>query len=52
MIWRGPWIYPKPLKVVLTAHLYNLAVRKEFGLHHGFKVFMGAHYMGGFIGDD
>ena len=30
----------------------NLAAGKGFGLRHRFKVFMGAHYLGIFIGDD
>ena len=50
----GPvhWYYPKPSKDVLTVHPDNRKARKLFGLRHGFKVFTGARYLGGFIGDD
>ena len=33
-------------------HPDNPGSRKSFGLRHGFKVCTGAHYIGGFIGDD
>ena len=33
-------------------HLNYLKARKVFGLRHGFKVWTGAHYLGGYIGDD
>ena len=48
----GRGCYPEPLKIIIITHLYNIAARKELGLHHKFKVCTGAHYLGGFIGDD
>ena len=30
--------YPENLKIVLIVHPDNFAIRKEFGLRHGFKV--------------
>ena len=33
-------------------HPYNPAAVKYFGLNHRFKVFTGARYLGGFIGDE
>ena len=33
-------------------HPKNLKYGKEFGKRHGFKVCMGARYLGGYIGDD
>ena len=44
--------YPEHSKRVLIVHSYNLTAREDFGLLHGFKVFTGARYLGGFIGDD
>ena len=44
--------YPKPSKIVLIVHPDNLEARKLFGARHGFKVCMGEHYLGGYIGDD
>ena len=33
-------------------HMENIEARKDFGTRHGFKVYMGARYLGGYIGDD
>ena len=33
-------------------HPENIETGKQFGLCHGFKVFTGAPYFGGLIGDD
>ena len=44
--------YLKPSKSLLILHPDNIKVRKEFGAHHGFKLCMGACYLGGYIGDD
>ena len=44
--------YPKPSKIVLIVHLDNLAAGESFVLSHMFKVFTGARYMSGFIGDE
>ena len=51
-IYPGRRYYPKPSKSVLIVHLDDLETRKLFGLFHGFKVFFGACYLGGFIRDD
>ena len=32
-------------------HPENLETRKDFGAHHRFKVYTGAHYLWGYIGD-
>ena len=47
---QGREYYPKPLKSVLIMHPNNLTAKKYFGLRHGFKVFVGVRYLGGFIG--
>ena len=33
-------------------HPYNIEARKLFGTRHGFKVCIGAHYLGDYIRDD
>ena len=48
----GRGYYPKPSKSVLIVHPENLEDGKEFGARHGFKVFTGARYLGGYIRDD
>ena len=45
----GRGYYPKPSKRVLIVHPYNVKYRKLFVSYHGFKVCMGAHYVGGYI---
>ena len=44
--------YPEPTKIIIVVPNNNLEAGKLFGAHHGFKVFMGARYLGGYIGDD
>ena len=41
-----------PLKAFLIVHPDNLKSRKLFGSRHWFKVWTGAHYLGGYIRDD
>ena len=36
----------------MIVHPDNPEARKMFGASHGFKVCTGAHYLGGYIGDD
>ena len=48
----GCGYYPKPLENVIFVRPGNLSAGNEFGLSRRFKVFMGLHYLGGFIGDD
>ena len=48
----GHGYYPTPSKSVLIVHLENIEAVKEFGSHHRFKVFTGAHYIGGCIEDN
>ena len=48
----GRGYYPKPPKRIPIVHPDNIAVRKEFGLRHRFKVCTGTRYLGYFIGDD
>ena len=36
----------------MIVHMDNSESVKLFGAHHGFMVFTGAHYLGGYIGDD
>ena len=45
----GRVYYPKPYKSVLIVHPENLEAEKVFGVRHGFIVFMGAHYIRGYI---
>ena len=42
----------KPFKSVLIVHMDNIRIRKEFGARHGFKVCIGARYLGSYIRDD
>ena len=44
--------YSEPFKSVLIVHPENPEYRKSFGFPRGFKVCMGARYLGSFIGDD
>ena len=44
--------YPKPTKSIFIFYLDNLEAGICFSAHHGFKVWTGAHYLGGFIEDD
>ena len=48
----GCGYYPKPYKSVLIIYPDNIEAGKEFGAHHGFKVFTGARDLGFYIGDD
>ena len=43
---------PEPSKSVLILRPDNLDDGKVSGARHGFKVCTGAHYIGGYIGDD
>ena len=43
---------PKPSKIALTVHPDNLEAGKVLGTRYRFKVCTGAHYLGGYIGDD
>ena len=47
----GRGYHPKPSKSVLIVRQDNLEEVKVFGRHHGFKVYTGARYLGGYIGD-
>ena len=51
---QGPgWGYhPYPTKNTLIVRPDNLEVGMLFGSHNGFRVCMGARYLGGYIGDD
>ena len=44
--------HPNPTKSVLIVLQDNLKAEKVFGARHGFRVFTGARYLWGFIGDD
>ena len=47
------WGYhPEQTKSVVIARLENLEAGKLFRASHGFRVCTGAHYLGGYIGDD
>ena len=48
----GRGYYPELSKSVLIEHPENLEARKDFGARHGFKICVGAHCLGGYIGDD
>ena len=48
----GRGYYPEPSKSVLIIRPENLDTGKVFGACHGFKVYTGARYVGGYIGDD
>ena len=50
----GPgWGYhPEPSKSVLIVLRDNLEVVKVFGARHGFRVCIGARYLGGYSADD
>ena len=51
---QGPeWgYYPEPSKSVLIVRPENLKAGKNFRARHRFKVCAGAHYLGGYIGDN
>ena len=44
--------YPDSTKGILVVHLKNPEVRELFFQRHGFKMYIGARYLGGYIGDD
>ena len=44
--------YTNTTKSILAVHLENLEAGELSGWCHGFKVCKGAHYLGGYIGDD
>ena len=44
--------YPKQFKSVLIVHPENLESGKELWARHGFKMYTGPRYLGGYIGDD
>ena len=48
----GRVYYYKPSKIVLIMQPDNITSGIEFDLRHRFKVCMGTHYLGGFIGDE
>ena len=48
----GRGYQPDLTKSELIVHLENLEAVKVFGARHGFRVFIGARYLGGYIGDD
>ena len=48
----GRGYHPKPPKSVLIVRPGNNEAGNVFGARHGFKVCMGARYLGGYIGDD
>ena len=48
----GRGYHPEPSKSVLIICLENIQYRKVFGARHGFKVCMGACYLGGYIRDN
>ena len=48
----GREYHPNLTKSVLIIRPDNLEAGKVFGARHGFRVCTGAHYLGGYIGDD
>ena len=48
----GRGYHPQPTKSVLIVLPDNIEAGKVFGERHRFRVFMGARYLGGCIGDD
>ena len=44
--------YPDPTKIILSVHQKNLKARELFGRCRRFKVYTGARYLGGYIGND
>ena len=48
----GRGYHPDPTKSILIVRPKNIEAGKFFGARHGFRVCMGAHYLGGYIGDD
>ena len=48
----GRGYHPELSKRVLIVNPDNLEAEKEFGARHGFKVCMGARYLGGYIGGE
>ena len=43
---------PDPTKSILVVHPQNPELGEELRRHHRFKVCTGAHYLGGYIGDE
>ena len=48
----GRGYHTVPTKSVMTVRPDNPDSGKVFGVCHGFRVCMGVHYLGGYIGDD
>ena len=48
----GRGYHPEQTKILLIVRPENLEAVKVFGACHGFRVFTGAHYLGGYIGDN
>ena len=48
----GRGYYPETSKSVMIVHPENLEAGELIGARHEFKVFTGAYYLGGYIGDD
>ena len=48
----GQGYHPDPTKILLIVRPENLEAGKVFGARHIFRVFTGARYFGGYIGDD
>ena len=48
----GRGYHPEPTKSVLIVHSENLAAGNYFGRRYGFRVCMGARYLGGYIGNN
>ena len=48
----GRGYHSEPNKSVLIVRLENIEAGKVSGARHGFRVCMGARYIGGYIGDD
>ena len=44
--------YPDLTKSMLIVHPENIEAGKRFGVSYKLKVFKGARYLGGYIGDD
>ena len=48
----GSRYHIKQSKTILVVDAENLEAGKMFGKRHGFRVCMGAHYLGAYIGDN
>ena len=42
----------EPSKIIIIVNPENLPIGRYFGFRHGVNICMGAHYLGGFIGND